>query len=102
MINEVLQLEEAIKSLEFKTTAVTELEGRIAQLEESLASANAEMDLKSSSTSNLEEAKNAAESLLVAAQEALNKAQEQLAEVKSTLESVTKEVSFCTFWSPWD
>jgi chromosome segregation ATPase len=100
LINEVLQLEEANKSLESRTTAVTNLERRITLLEESLASANAEIDSKTSSASNLEGAKITADSLLVAAQEALNKAQEELAEVKSTLGSTTKEVrSFSAVWS---
>lgn len=92
MINETLQLEEANKSLESKTAAVTDLEGKIAQLEESLTSANAEIDSKTSSALTLEEDKIAVGSFLVATQEALNQAQERLAEVKVTLESVTKEV----------
>jgi len=101
LINEASQLEEANKSLESKTAAVTDLEGKVAQLEESLTSANAEIDSKTSSASTLEEAKIAVDSLLVATQEALNQAQEQLSEVKLTLESVTKEVRrFSTFWSP--
>jgi chromosome segregation ATPase len=101
MINKVSQLEEANKSLESKTAAVTDLEGKIAQLEEALTSANAEIDSKTSSASTLEEDKVAVDSLLVATQGALNQAQEQLAEVKLTLGSVTKEVrSSSTFWSP--
>ena len=101
MIVEVLQLEEANKSLESKTAAVIDLEGTIAQLEASIASANVELISKTSSLSHLEEAKIATDSLLVAAQEALNQSQEESAKVKSALESVTNEVGrFCVFWSP--
>jgi chromosome segregation ATPase len=92
LINKVLQLEEANKSLGSKTAMLTHLEGKIAQLEESLASVNAELDSKTSSASELENSKVAADSLLAAAQEALNKAREELAGVNSTLDSVTKEV----------
>ena len=85
-------MEEANKSLDSKTAVVTDLERKVVQLEESLVSVNAKLDCKTSTVSNMEEAKTATESLLSIAQETLNQAQEELVEVKSVLESARKEV----------
>lgn len=85
-------MEEANKSLDSKAAVVIDLERRVIQLEESLVSVNAELDCKTSSASNLEEAKIATDSLLSTARETLDQAQEELREVNSVLESVTKEV----------
>jgi len=71
--------------------AVADLETKIVQLEESLTSANVDIDAKANSAAELQKALLSAEVTLVETRETLNTLQEELVGVKSSRESLEKE-----------
>ena len=77
--------------LESKMAAVADLETKIVQLEESLTSANVDIDAKANSAAELQKALLSAEVTLVETRETLNTLQEELVGVKSSRESLEKE-----------
>ncbi|KAF8912998.1 hypothetical protein CPB84DRAFT_499192 [Gymnopilus junonius] len=85
------QLAEAAASLEAKSITVSDLEKRIAELQESLTTRSQELEGKIGAQAELQEAREVAESKLLETQNSLHASQEELQQVTATLQSVRDE-----------